>query len=98
MDVVLMGHRLAIEESLYQGLIWVGMKNGRWWKAYRYGNTRFYGADGFTIPIRAGSTALMYTQITQQDKIPYVWDRYAFTARFLWCEENPLIHVGKSRP
>lgn len=98
MDPVLMGNRLAIEESIYQGLIWMGMRNGRWWKVYNHGKTRLYGAYGFTIPIRAGSSIFTFSQITQQDKIPYVWDRYAFTARFLWCEENPLVHVGKSRP
>jgi hypothetical protein len=95
--VQLTGNRLAIEESLFQGFIWIAMSNGRWWRAYKNGPSQgLKGSKEFSIPVVAGARSR--TRITHKSKILFVDDRYAYTAPFLWCEENPLVHIGKSRP
>jgi len=93
----LTGNRLAIQESLLQGFIWMAMSNGRWWRLYKNGPTTWYkNSPEFSIPVIAGARSR--TRLTHLSKILYVEDKYAYTAPFLWCEENPLIWVGKARP
>jgi hypothetical protein len=95
--VQLTGNRLAIEESLLQGFIWIAMRNGRWWRLYKNGTSTYYkNSTDFSIPVIAGSRSK--TRITHKSKILFTDDRYAYTAPFLWCEENPLIYIGKARP
>lgn len=97
MNPVLIGNRRAIEESIYQGLIWMAMSNGRWWKVHKSGPSQWHrGFPEFSIPVIAGARSK--TKITHKSKILYVDDRYAYTAPFIWCEDNPLLHVGKARP
>jgi hypothetical protein len=98
MNPVITGNRLIIEESLLQGLIWIAMRNGRWWRCHKNGPSQWHKdyPGVFSIPVIAGARAKI--KITQKSKILYVDDRYAYTAPFLWCEENPLIQIGKARP
>jgi hypothetical protein len=71
------------------------MANGRWWRCYLIGK----GIGQFPIPISIGySTYGVRAQITETDRVAYVWDKYAYTAFFVWCLDNPLIYLGLARP
>jgi hypothetical protein len=97
---VLTGNRAAIEAALRQQLLWMGLSNGRWWRCHRYGRI---GSENrnmvkFSIPIIVGSGLITKTSITHESRVMYVWERYAHTAQFVWCDGNPLVHIGLSRP
>jgi hypothetical protein len=88
--------RLSIELALDNGMLWVRMANGRWWKARRNGRTQIWKTqpDNYSVPIKAGMTT--YARIDHSSDVGEgLCEDSKFWPDYVIMNHNPNTKEGR---